>query len=171
MDTFSKNHSNSELEPEFEFEDDFPMDTKGVFHDLHHLDNLSHASSSFDPDYTTHVAGYDPFGPLPYGLGANDLDVYEYKPLQHVNDGGNGMVVNLNNQNKGFMGWTRTDFSTRLGLMECPIQNPKPLSFFVPDEGSCVTNDNGIKKGNRKPCKGKKKTNSSKGQWTIEEDR
>ncbi|KAI3688707.1 hypothetical protein L2E82_46489 [Cichorium intybus] len=151
-------------------EDIFPIDTKGVFQDLHQLDNLCLAGSSFHPDYGTHVEGYDPFGPLPYGLGSNDLELYQFKPLEHVNDGGSGMVMNLNNNNidKSFMGW---DFSTRLGLMECPIQDPKPVRFFVPDEGSCVTADNGIKKGDRKAYKGKNKTSSSKGQWTREEDR
>ncbi|KVH98935.1 Homeodomain-like protein [Cynara cardunculus var. scolymus] len=174
MDLLSKNHLNPESEPksqhEFEFEDDFPMETKGVFQDLHQLDNISLVGSSFEPDYTNHVTGYDPFGPLPFGVGSNDVDLYEFKPLEHVNDGG-GMVVSLNHQYKSYMSWGGSDFSTRLGIVECPIQDAKLMSFFVPDEGSCVTADNGIKKGNRKWCKGKKKTNSSKGQWTREEDR
>lgn len=169
MDLFSENHFKPELEHEFEFEDDFPMVTKGVFQDLHQLDNLSRTSSSFDPDYTTHVEGYDPFGPLPYGIGSNDLDLYEFKPLQHVNDG--GMAVNYVTQNSSFMACPQADLSARLGIMECPIQNPKPVSFFVPDEGSCITADNGLKKGNGKPNKWTKNTNSSKGQWTQEEDR
>nr|GEV55008.1 transcription factor MYB98-like [Tanacetum cinerariifolium] len=169
MDLFSENHFKPELDPEFEFEDDFPMDTKGVFQDLHQLDYLSHTSSSFDPNYTTHVEGYDPFGPLLYGIGLNDLDEYEFKPLQHVNDG--GMLVNYVTQNRSFIACPQPDFSARLGIMECPIQNPKPMSFFAPDEGSCITADNGLKKGNRKPNKWTKNTNSSKGQWTQEEDR
>nr|XP_043639582.1 transcription factor MYB98-like [Erigeron canadensis] len=167
---FPKSKNNLLPEPEFDFIDDFPIDTMGVFHDLHHLDNISHTSSSFDTNYATHVGGYDPFGPLPLGLGSNDLDLYEFKPLQHVNDG--GMLLNLTNQNKSFMGWTQADFSTHLELIEYPVQNPKPMSFFVPDEGSCVTADNEIKNGNTKPCKGKNiMANSSKGQWTKEEDR
>ncbi|KAI3673515.1 hypothetical protein L6452_39637 [Arctium lappa] len=173
MDLLSKNHLNLESEPksqhEFEFEDDFPMEAEGVFQDLHQLDNISLVGSSFEPDYGTHVTGYDPFGPLPFGVSSNDLDLYEFKPLEHVNDG--GMVVSLNNQYESFVGWGGSDFSNHMGIVECPIQDPKPMSFFVPDEGSCVTADNGIKKGNRKWCKGKKKTNSSKGQWTREEDR
>ncbi|XP_071694405.1 transcription factor MYB98-like [Rutidosis leptorrhynchoides] len=171
MDLTSKYHLLSEFEHEFEFINEFPMDTTGVFQDLHQLDNLSHTSSSFDPDYTTHVGGYDPFGPLSYGLGTNDVDLYEFKPtFQHVNDG--GIVVNSYNQNKSLLGWNQAEFSTRLSqLVECPIQNPKPMSYFVPDEGSCITADNGIKKGNRKPCKGKNNANSAKGQWTKEEDR
>ncbi|XP_023752371.1 transcription factor MYB98 [Lactuca sativa] len=144
-------------------EDDFHVDTKGVFQDLHQLDNLCLAGSSFHPDYATHVEGYDPFGPLSYGLGSNDLEVYQFKPLEHVNDV--EMVMNLNNGDKSFTGW---DFSNRL---ECPIQDPKPMRFFVPDEGSCVIADNGIEKGNKKTYKGKNMTNSSKGQWTREEDR
>ncbi|GKC85703.1 phosphatidylinositol 4-phosphate 5-kinase 8 [Tanacetum coccineum] len=63
------------------------------------------------------------------------------------------------------------DFSARLGIMECPIQNPKPMSFFAPDEGSCITADNGLKKGNRNTNEWTKNKNSSKGQWTQEEDR
>ncbi|KAL4566602.1 hypothetical protein LXL04_030722 [Taraxacum kok-saghyz] len=153
-------------------EDDYPTDTKGVFQDLHQLDNFFLAGSSFHPDYTTHVEGYDPFGPLPYGLGSNDLELYQFKPLEHVNDHVNDgemeMNLNLSNCDKSFMGW---DFPTRLGIMECPIQDPKPVRFFVPDEGSCITADNGIKKDNRKMYKGKNQTNSSKGQWTREEDR
>ncbi|KAJ0790118.1 putative transcription factor MYB family [Helianthus annuus] len=168
MDVVYENYSKPELESEFKFEDDFPIDTKGVFQDFHNV-----TGSSFNPDYTTHVVGYDPFGLLPYGLGSND-DFYEFKPVEQVNDGGNGMVVNFNSQHKSYIGWTQTqvNLSTRFGLMECsPIMNPKPMSFFVADEGSCVTADNGTKKGDRKSGKGKSKSSSSKGQWTKEEDR
>ncbi|XP_076902205.1 transcription factor MYB98-like [Bidens hawaiensis] len=164
MDIVYENYSKPELESEFKFKDDFPIDTKGVFQDFHHLD-----ASSFNPDYTTHVVGYDPFGLLPYGLGLND-DFYEIKPVEQVTDG--GMVVNLTNQYKSCTGWTQVDLSSRFGLMErSPILNPKPMSFFVADEGSCVIADNGTKKGDKKSGKGKTKVNSSKGQWTKEEDR
>ncbi|KAI3673516.1 hypothetical protein L6452_39638 [Arctium lappa] len=120
------------------------MEAKGVFQDLHQLDCISLVGSSFEPDYGTHVTGYDPFGPLPFGVSSNDLDLYEFKPLEHVNDG--GMVVSLNNRYKSFVGWGGSDLSTHMGTVECPIQDPKPMSFFVPDEGSCVTADNRIKK-------------------------
>ncbi|KAL8215928.1 hypothetical protein R6Q57_022765 [Mikania cordata] len=162
MDIVYKNYSKHEFEPEFE--DVFPIDTKIVFQDLHQI-----TGSSFNLDYTSHVAGYDPFGVLPYIQGWNDVDFYELKPFEHVNDG--GMVMNLTNPNKS---WTETqvDLSTRLGVMESPnIINPKPISLFVADEGSCVTADNRTKKGDRKSGKGKMKTNPSKGQWTKEEDR
>ncbi|KAI3686442.1 hypothetical protein L1987_80118 [Smallanthus sonchifolius] len=163
MDIVHETYLKPELESEFKFVDDFPIDTKGVFQDLHSL-----AGSSFNPDYITHVVGYDPFGLLPYGLGLND-HFYEFKPVEQVNDG--GMVVNLTNQNKSCTGWTQVDLPSRLGLMERPILNPKPMGFYVADEGSCVTADNGTKKGDRKISKGKMKSNSSKGQWTKEEDR
>ncbi|KAI3820757.1 hypothetical protein L1987_08305 [Smallanthus sonchifolius] len=163
MDIVHETYLKPELESEFKFVDDFPIDTKGVFQDLHSL-----AGSSFNPDYTTHVVGYDPFGLLPYGLGSND-HFYEFKPAEQANDG--GMVVNLTNQNKSCTGWTQVDLPSRLGLMERLILNPKPMSFYVADEGSCVTADNGTKKGDRKISKGKMKSNSSKGQWTKEEDR
>ncbi|GJQ99569.1 hypothetical protein Tco_0522554 [Tanacetum coccineum] len=45
------------------------------------------------------------------------------------------------------------------------------MSFFAPDEESCITADNRLNKGNRKPNEWTKNKNSSKGKWTQEEDR
>ncbi|KAD4385824.1 hypothetical protein E3N88_25993 [Mikania micrantha] len=152
MDIVYKNYSKHEFEPQFEFEDAFPIDTKIVFQDLHQF-----TGSPFNLDYTSHVAGYDPFGLLPYRQGWNDVDFYELKPLEQVNDG--GMVMSLTNQNKSCTSWTQTQTQ----VMESPT-----MSFFVADEGSCVTADNRTKKGDRKSGG---KGNPSKGQWTKEEDR
>ncbi|GJR71211.1 hypothetical protein Tco_0083576, partial [Tanacetum coccineum] len=44
------------------------------------------------------------------------------------------------------------------------------MSFFAPDEESCITADNRLNKGNRKPNEWTKNKNSSKGKWTQEED-
>ncbi|KAK1407233.1 hypothetical protein QVD17_38847 [Tagetes erecta] len=167
MDVVYDNYPKPELDHEFKFEYDFPVDTKGVFQDLHQF-----TCSSVNPDYTSHVVGYDPFGLMPYGFGefgSNDVDFYEFRPVEQVSNG--GMVVNPTNHNKGCTSWTHVDLPAQLGLIERPIINPKPVSFFVADEGSCVTADNGIKKSNRRSGKGKTTTNSSKGQWTKEEDR
>ncbi|KAJ9568119.1 hypothetical protein OSB04_004085, partial [Centaurea solstitialis] len=153
MDLISKNHLIPDSEPkshhEFDFEDDFPMETKGVFQDLHQLDNISLVGSSFEPDYASHVTGYDPFGPLPFGVGSNDLDLYEFKPLEHVNDGG-GTVMSLNNQHKNFMSWGGS-IST-IWIVECPIQDPNHEFLYT----------------DRDWCKGKR-GQFVKGQWTREE--
>lgn len=152
-------------EPDPEIEDDFPIQ------DVHQLDNFALMGPSFHPDYGIHASGYDPFGLFSYGSASDD---FEFKPFE-IENGCEMMQSNytgygcLTHMGKTFVGISELD---HLVQASGPTQDPKPVRFFIPDEGSCVTGENGmIKKSNGNPCKGKKKTYSSKGQWTKEEDR
>ncbi|GFZ03757.1 myb domain protein 98 [Actinidia rufa] len=97
----------------------------------------------------------DPFDPFANISSLNFDDFYESKPFDECGDNGGFDCVVFN------------------------CEDAKPVSFVIPDEGSCVTAENeyykeggGKKNGHtRKQGKGRKKSNSVKGQWTIEEDR
>lgn len=133
---------NHHLKPNPETENDSPPMCPSTFHPA---------------DYGIHVSGYgyDPFGTFSYGL-----DDLEFKPFELENSC--GMMMNymgcgsLTNVDKSLMGVSGLDCSVNVG-------DP---NIFGADEGSCVTGESGIIKSN-----GKKKTNSSKEQWTKEEDR
>ncbi|KAL7615942.1 hypothetical protein Lser_V15G01035 [Lactuca serriola] len=134
--------SNHHLKPNPETENDSPPMCPSTFHPA---------------NYGIHVSGYgyDPFGTFSYGL-----DDLEFKPFELENSC--GMMMNymgcgsLTNVDKSLMGVSGLDCSVNVG-------DP---NIFGADEGSCVTGESGIIKSN-----GKKKTNSSKEQWTKEEDR
>ncbi|XP_071729334.1 transcription factor MYB115-like [Rutidosis leptorrhynchoides] len=152
-------------EPDPEPEDDFPIQ------DLQQLDNFCLMGPSFHPDYGIHASGYDPFGPFPYESASDDL---EFKPFEL--DNGCDMMQNsytgygfLTHSGNNYVGVSELDHFVHVSG---PTQDPKPVSCSVPDEGSCVTGESGIiKTSNGNPCKGKKKTYLSKGQWSKEEDR
>ncbi|XP_057479204.1 transcription factor MYB98-like [Actinidia eriantha] len=145
---------NNYLKPEIE-EDGFCFEScpsKNFFQDLD--DHFSFTGSSFNSE----TACLDPFDPFANISSLNFDDFYESKPFDECGDsgGGGGNCVVFN------------------------CEDAKPVSFMIPDEGSCVTAENGYykeggggkKNGHtRKQGKGRKKSNSVKGQWTIEEDR
>ncbi|KAI3807030.1 hypothetical protein L1987_22950 [Smallanthus sonchifolius] len=150
-----KNEPEPEPDPDLETEDDFPIQ------DLEQLNNLSLMGPSFHPDYGVNVSGYDPFDPFSCRLASDDIELMSFEPenscgMMHYYMG-HGCLAHIR---KTFVGVSELDSFVHV----CdPTRN-------VPDEGSCVTGENGIKKNNGNSCKGKKKAKSSKGQWTKEED-
>ncbi|XP_057460140.1 transcription factor MYB98-like [Actinidia eriantha] len=144
---------NNYLKPEIE-EDDFcfkACPSKNFFQDLdHHLDDHFSLTRS-----ALNLESLDPFDPFANISSLNFDDFYESKPFDECGDNGGVDCVVFN------------------------CEDAKPVSFVIPDEGSCVTAENeyykeggGKKNGHtRKQGKGRKKSNSVKGQWTIEEDR
>ncbi|KAI3512906.1 hypothetical protein L1887_20228 [Cichorium endivia] len=143
------------LQPEPKTEDDFPIQ------DLHQFHKCSAMGPSFHQDYGTNVCGYDPFEPFSHRLAS------DYPQLELENSC--EMMMNY----VGHMEKTVPDVSGfgRFVNMGVPIHEFKPSSFLIPDEGSSVTNENGVMKSSGNLYRGKTNANSSKGQWTKEEDR
>ncbi|KAI3737325.1 hypothetical protein L2E82_27323 [Cichorium intybus] len=156
--------SNHHLQPDPKTEDDFPIQ------DLHRLHKCSQMVPSFHHDYGTNVYGYDPFDPFSHGLAS---DYLRFKPFEPENS----CEMMMNYVGRGsltHMGKTLTDHVSgfdRFVNVDVPIHDFKPSNFLIPDEGPSVTNENGFMKSSGNSYKGKRKTNSSKGQWTKEEDR
>ncbi|XP_076952652.1 uncharacterized protein LOC143626442 [Bidens hawaiensis] len=140
------------LKHEPETEDVFPNQ------DLQQLNNFSLMGPSFHPDYGVPDSWYDPFSTFSYRSGSDDLELMPFEL-------DNGCLTHVN---KTFVG--ASDLDNFVHVLD-PSLDHKPLCYNEPDEGSCVTGENGIKKNNGNPCKGKNKANSSKGPWTKEEDR
>ncbi|KAL6964409.1 hypothetical protein U1Q18_035464 [Sarracenia purpurea var. burkii] len=190
------NYMKPEIEDDFYFKS---CSSKGYFQDIHHLDQFSFTGSSpLNPEFGVQTTSSDPFDPF-MSICSLDLDdLYESKPF--VENGGTMQSFNngggyLKNPKKTPVDVTTSDPSCM--TFDCQ-EDIKPLNFVIPDEGSCITAENGyykevgIKKngggsgrgrgrrgscstaaqGIKKPCKGgRKKSHSVKGQWTIEEDR
>ncbi|KAI3763147.1 hypothetical protein L1987_53597 [Smallanthus sonchifolius] len=155
--TLTNNYLKNESEPEPDLEtgDDFPIQ------DLEQLNNLSLTGPSFHRDYGVNASGYDPFGPFSYELASDDIEFMSFEP-----ENGCGMMHGymghgcLTHIGKTFVGVSEFDSFVH-------VCDP---TRTIPDEGSCVTGENGIKKNSGNSCKGKKKAKSLKGQWTKEED-
>ncbi|KAH7865278.1 hypothetical protein Vadar_004548 [Vaccinium darrowii] len=174
------NHLKSEIIEGEEEDDDF------CFQDFdHHLDQLSFTGSSLNPDFDIENPCLDPYDPF-QNIGPLSIDdFYELKPFSDHQNEGNGTTENY----AGAMQYPRKipvdESAPNPGSMPFICEDVKPMNFVIPDEGSCITADQNIgHKGNlgirkngapqsRRPCsnKGRKKSNSVKGQWTIEEDR
>ncbi|KAK6123496.1 hypothetical protein DH2020_042760 [Rehmannia glutinosa] len=159
-------------------DDDFYMEnilssSKTYLQDFHHLDY--HQFPLINPTIDIRSNGFDPFDPF---------DVYEFKPYDE-----NSMNVSA------MQGAGLFNFPNRKDLL---TEIETALRIVVPDESSCVTADKiirfhkeeneiklskyGNQKNNKfsnkseslstkKPVVAKNKSKSSKGQWTIEEDR
>ncbi|XAR50190.1 hypothetical protein NMG60_11004446 [Bertholletia excelsa] len=161
--------------------------SKLFFHDLHHHhpDQFSFPGSPLGPELRFQPGGFDPFDPFSSGFSSN-LDYFnETKPF--TASGENAAIAAAMQKFRGVLAdqlnhpersWVRTGWNPE------PFNgyDITPVSFVVPDEGSCVTAEqNGcykeanVKKSSRaastKQCNSRKKSNSTKGQWTIEEDR
>ncbi|KAI3454484.1 hypothetical protein Pfo_011147 [Paulownia fortunei] len=188
--------SNNSLKLEI-LDDGFCIDnfssSKSYLQDFQHLDQFPLTASSFNPDIDIRSNAFDdPFNPFFHG-SYSGFDLYEFKPY-----GGNGITGAAM---QSFQGGGFLNFPNRKDLLmeiETALNyyDPKPLSFVVPDESSCVTADNigfhtedgminsknSNQKNNnnsnesesvstKKSAVGRKKSKSTKGQWTIEEDR
>ncbi|KAK3015452.1 hypothetical protein RJ639_006814 [Escallonia herrerae] len=180
---------NKNLKPEPE--DEFPLDScsKGLFQDLQNFDTkFSLTVSSLNPVFGVQTTSFDPFDPFACGSPPMDLDSYEFKPFEELAAYGSLVMQNLEGEGGGSGGGylnnprrTRVDRNpSDRSAVPFELYDVKPLNFAVPDEGSCITAENGYKKevamkkismSTRKPCKNRKKSYSAKGQWTIEEDR
>ncbi|CAK9137589.1 unnamed protein product [Ilex paraguariensis] len=182
--------SNNYLKPEIH--DDISMDSsssKGFLQDFQHLDHLPVMGSSLNPDFPIQTTCFDPFDPFTFVSSSTDLDFYELKPFEE--NGANGSAVMQNFQGGGYLNNPKntpvldTISGNRSSRVPFNGEDIKPMNFAVPDEGSCITAENVyhkkvgmIKKNNnnvgsasnKKQCKSQKKANSSKGQWTSEED-
>lgn len=176
---------NNYIKPEFDNE--FSMDScssKGFFQD--NLDDqFSFTGSSSSFIYSPNNFGaahtfFDRFDPFTFPSSTN-LDLCDqFKPLE---ENGSSTVMQNNYQVGGFFNnhpkraLVEVNASGRSIDPFDSSQDMKPMNLVVPDEGSCVTADNHNKKLGAKensfvkPSKTKKKSNSSKGQWTSEEDR
>lgn len=181
---------NNYLKPEI-IEDEFSVDSyssKGVYQDLNHFDQLSFAGpSSLNPEFGVDTTSFDPFDHFTFGSCSNDIDLYEFKPFEENGANGNSAVIQNFYSGGGYLNGKKTpvDLSaSEQSLIPFQYQEIKPLNFVVPDEGSCIAARKGyckekyglMKKNNstastKRASKSRKKSNSSKGQWTIEEDR
>ncbi|XP_058227370.1 transcription factor MYB98-like [Rhododendron vialii] len=171
------NYLKSEITEQEEEDDDFYLQDFD-----HHLDQFSFTGSSLTPEFDLENPCFDPFDPF-QNIGPLSIDdFYELKPFSHHQNEGNGTTDDgMQYPRKTLVDVSEPDPSS----MPFICEDVKPMNFVIPDEGSCITAENiGYHKGNngtrkngapqsRRPCsnKGRKKSNSVKGQWTIEEDR
>ncbi|CAL5444613.1 unnamed protein product [Camellia sinensis] len=180
----SNNYLKPEIDKDFYFES---SSSNGFFfHDLHHLDQFSF--NGLNPEFCVQTICFDPFDPFTSNCSPNLDDFYESKPFAHsgVNNGTNEAA----NGSGGGGGGGGGGSGGGGGYLNYPKKTPgdaaesgrryeeeiKPVKFVIPpDQGSsCITAENSGASAappTRKPCKGRKKSNSVKGQWTIEEDR
>ncbi|KAI3464100.1 hypothetical protein Pfo_020763 [Paulownia fortunei] len=185
--------SNINFKPEI-LDDEFCIgnlsSSKSYLQDFQNLDQFPLTASSFNLDIGIQANGFDPFDPFCHGTSTN-FGLYKHKPCEE-----NGSISEAMQdfQGGGFLNFP--DRKDSLMEIEAALKyhDPKPLSFVVPDESSCVTADNlgchkqdGRKRSKNsiqsinsnesesaltKKCgRGRKKSTSAKGQWTIEEDR
>ncbi|XP_059639249.1 transcription factor MYB98-like [Cornus florida] len=178
----SHNFLKPEIEDEFSFES---CSSKNFFQDLHHFDQFLLNESLVNLEPGVQTTCFDPIDPFSHG-NSNNLNFFEqFKPF-HVENGGNGAIMQ-NFQVGGYFNYpkkTPVDVTMAGRTLTFPLsyQEAKPMNFVIPDEGSCIMADNGYykevgmkknsaSKSNKKACKSRKKSNSIKGQWTIEEDR
>ncbi|CDP12425.1 unnamed protein product [Coffea canephora] len=135
-----------------DIDQDFCMDncqSKGFLQDFQHLDHFSFTGSSFNPDLGIHTTGFDPFDPFFNGSSMIDFDYLEFKPFEE-NDNNNGKLVTQNFEGGG--------------------------GFVYYKESGTKRNNNrfsniALSSSTKKQGRGRKKSKSAKGQWTIEEDR
>lgn len=178
--------------------DDFSIDnlssSKVHLQDFPDLEQIPLTVSSCNPDIGMQANSFDPFDPFSHGSSSIDFGFYTFKPFEE-----NGCISTASMQ--GFQGGGFLNLSDRQdSLVEIKTDLKyhdliKPLSsVIIPDEGSCVTADNlgclkedgckrsknSIQRNNsngsgfmstKKAGRGREKSTSSKGQWTIEEDR
>ncbi|XP_071902566.1 transcription factor MYB98-like [Coffea arabica] len=181
-----------------DIDQDFCLDncqSKGFLQDFQHLDHFSFTGSSFNPDLGIHTTGFDPFDPFFNGSSMIDFNYLEFNPFEE-NDNNNGKLVTQNFEGGGGL-LKHTVKETPLSdenssdhkLFPLTLPEVKPLNFCVQDESSCITAESvyykeaGTKRNNnrfsnialssatKKQGRGRKKSKSAKGQWTIEEDR
>ncbi|KAK6143236.1 hypothetical protein DH2020_023584 [Rehmannia glutinosa] len=170
--------SNIHLKQEV-LDDDFYMDnissSKSYLQDFYNIDRFPLTALSFNPDIGIQANCFDPIDPfghdstIDFGLYGNEI----ISAVMHDIQGG------------GFLNFPDRKDSLMEIETELMYDDPKPLSFIVPDENSCVTADNlGFQKpdaskrsensesASTKKCgRGRKKSKSAKGQWTTDEDR
>nr|GMD34570.1 transcription factor MYB98-like [Ipomoea batatas] len=179
-----------------EFDDVFHTDSKGYnFQDLHPFDHHFSSSStsplvgpspiSFYPDLAIQMNGFDPFDPF-----SNDNSPSHHQNLNLFKPSQENSEIAHNNNNGGVVGGYLSYPNPKILSFHHDL---KPTNVVVPDESSCVsanpgfrketggrkrsnrahqtTDNNGASASMKKHSKGRKKTKSSKGQWTVEEDR
>nr|GLL36189.1 transcription factor MYB98-like [Ipomoea trifida] len=179
-----------------EFDDVFHTDSKGYnFQDLHPFDHHFSSSStsplvgpspiSFYPDLAIQMNGFDPFDPF-----SNDNSPSHHQNLNLFKPSQENSEIAHNNNNGGAIGGYLSYPNPKILSFHHDL---KPTNVVVPDESSCVsanpgfrketggrkrsnrahqtTDNNGASASMKKHSKGRKKTKSSKGQWTVEEDR
>ncbi|XP_060196430.1 transcription factor MYB98-like [Lycium barbarum] len=166
--------SNNMLKPEID--DDFCIHSKDYLQDFQHLDlNFSYNTFNNPENVMIETNGYyDPFDPFS-NIEDNFSSLGDFNFSSELNpfDQENGESGSSKDMKNNFHDADGDEFV-------------KPLNFVVPDDqSSCVTGDhNGsckleigggktnIKKVSRNlGGRGRRKSKSAKGQWTIEEDR
>ncbi|KAL3628833.1 hypothetical protein CASFOL_027879 [Castilleja foliolosa] len=164
------------------------ISSKSYLQDFHHLDHhFPLTASSFNPNVDIQSNGLDPFDPIfqiePY---TPTIEFYGFiKPYEENGNYNNCAAANFPSRNDLLMDIEKA--------LNCHHYS-NPLRNVVPDESSCVTADNNnidsmklskfnkkqkITKNNKKNEKvstkrsilGMNKSKSTKGQWTVEEDR
>lgn len=163
---------------------DVPFSSSSTYlQDFHHLDHQIQANgSSTNPMFGVQTQCFDTFDRFPYYNNSSNFDVYECKPFADNYNGGHGHVMDNFQSGGGYLNHHVMMGSDHQSQISYTYQ--EPLSFVVPDEASCVNNNNNIDKSyyrnrrfdksrfhSKKTIKGGKKSNVVKGQWTIEEDR
>lgn len=164
--------NNNMLKPENDV--DFCIDSKDYLQDFEHLDlNFSNTFNNFSENFmiddNTNGTYHDPFDPFSNiednfsSLGDFNFSHYELNPFDHEENGESGGSKVMKN-----------NFHVVDGD---EFMKPNLNFFNVPDDqSSCVTGDhhNNLSSSTKKRSGGRgrpKKSKSSKGQWTIEEDR
>ncbi|KAF3629057.1 Transcription factor MYB98 [Capsicum annuum] len=155
-----------------EIDDDFCIDSKDYYlKDFEHLD-LNFSNTTFNnfsqnfmiDDDTNGTTYHDPFDPFSNiednfsSLGDFNFSSHELTPFDQENGESGGSKVMKNN------------------FHDDEFMKPNLNFVNVPDDqSSCVTGDNNLSSSIKKKLGGrgrpKKSSKSSKGQWTIEEDR
>lgn len=154
--------NNNMLKPKID--DDFCIDSKNYLHDFEHLDlNFSNTFNNFSMiDGNTNGTYHDPFDPF-----SNTED--NFSSLRDFNFSNYELNPPFDQENV-----MKNNFH---GVDGDEFVNPNLNFVNVPDEqSSCVTGDhhNNLSSSMKKKPGGRgrpKKSKSSKGQWTIEEDR
>ncbi|CAI9112691.1 OLC1v1013166C1 [Oldenlandia corymbosa var. corymbosa] len=165
----------------------------GFLQEFQHLDHLSLVGTSFNPDLGIQTTGFDDsFDPFSNGSSSSvGFDFLDFKPFE-----GNNVQRNSDQRvstNGNFLDIKETKGSCTSLLMDGNSSEPKNLipsrfheikglnSSSADDQSSCITADSGrnnkMSKNNsfsstrRAGGRGRKKSKSAKGQWTMEEDR
>ncbi|KAL3642356.1 hypothetical protein CASFOL_013171 [Castilleja foliolosa] len=181
--------------------DKYLSSSKTYLQDFHHLDQYQFpiAASSFNPNGDIQSNGLDPFDPIFHiGSSSSTFDFYGFE--ENGNYSTNSAAAMQSNFHQGgglFSNFpNRNDSLTDIEKALTTHNHPNPLSNIIPDESSCVTadtnigfhqenklikfnkNQKNIKINNKtesvstkRSISGKNKSKSSKGQWSVEEDR
>ncbi|CAI9787306.1 unnamed protein product [Fraxinus pennsylvanica] len=187
-------NSNMKIKLEEDLSMHMNFSSKGYLQESQYFDQFTLTGSSFNPNLGSQANGFDSFDLFTHVSPSTDFDSYNFKPFEE-----NDVGIMHNFQGGGFLNFQERKYPLtgnetsdhNILSLNC---HDSDLLNFIPDESSCVTAGNGNKncvsnkrKNNssdsnnitiedeyasaKSSGRAWKKSKSTKGQWTGEEDR